>query len=1168
MIRRRGRSQSIYHIVEKDADIDEDEDIDIQESSEKVAAMDGKFFEQFIALRFADGEAGRDTFKPIQDSSANNNSAIDFTQCRGIYKDISRPTHKEAEFFYKSALITINQRLGVNYEMKDLPNAQLFQYAQETLNVNPQEHEALLQRVSNSLPPPLIMVVDVISAKGLLAKDSNGLSDPFCVLGIVALWRENTSEGGKHKMSHSRHDLLLDHASKDSLCVTEVKEKTLCPTWGEQFRFDVGDVNNEQLQVEVWDHDEDSSVGQLIKKNAGEVSNLKGMGRFFKEIAQSAKKDGKNLDDFLGWITIPLNTISSQGLECSFPLQSRGKSKVEGELKLKLQLALKKDAPKASTEAMGAAHQYLWYNFTHHEVCDNAMTEYRWSGQLPPAPRAVLHQLAQQQQLPEIYQLASQWIAYSQQCVLPRLDLNVMLSIITGITNLWDKGPPDEQMVTYLHQSCSEFVEHSMRMLQKQHEAFPFRDTEAVLQLHLLLRCMVLIKQLSEKLSWGIFKENVRELITDAIKTSTKDWCEKQSLLCEEVHEAKKNILFQDDEDFEGNDGEETEESKKVAILVNLIENMINHVKVQIRQPSIIYKKAFDIDFTVLIHTELADKIMAEINDVVSSVGKLSRNDSHQTAIALFSLYLAVRGFHTAADRSYRSDLETKNYHMVFKKSVEQWFDLARSKAKARIQKAVEVDEVRLVDSMVKHSSSAVDVTTTFVQIKEFWTKLNWPDKNGAYVFVAKVTDDIRQGAVDYANIIHRKLNENKFYDDEGRFDVTDQLCIAVNNIEQVRRYLSSLPVQLDFERVLDGLLIEHGSVGSEQCGLTLHTMLASADEDMLNVIGKVVRHVGQKMEPDFRKYTAPLMSAPPESNLDDVITPLMEYLDSNLITLHSCLLKANFQRILEELWLVVLNILKEMVNSGYKTLNQYPLIGQRMHDAYDVIGNFFHAEGKGLPMKVIECAAFKEAMGKLGKFGTSTKRLIEDYLMARGVQQEAANQADSPLGTLTIKCNYKQSQQKLRVRVMNATQIRPLDDNGLSDPYVIVYLQPHHVFPQTHFQKTQVIKKTLHPLFDETFEFNVPHNQVLSYGATVHFVLMDYDFLKNDFGGEAYLQINDVPGVHGKKSKNLGEESPISLHLLPGVTKEDEAWMYVQTLKERSSDKEAAEFLKLHKIK
>ena len=51
--------------------------------------------------------------------------------------------------------------------------------------------------------------------------------------------------------------------------------------------------------------------------------------------------------------------------------------------------------------------------------------------------------------------------------------------------------------------------------------------------------------------------------------------------------------------------------------------------------------------------------------------------------------------------------------------------------------------------------------------------------------------------------------------------------------------------------------------------------------------------------------------------------------------------------------------------------------------------------------------------------------------------------------------------------------------NTGLSDPYVIVYLQPHHVFPQTHFQKTQVIKKTLHPLFDETFELWVHVNMI-----------------------------------------------------------------------------------------
>ena len=43
---------------------------------------------------------------------------------------------------------------------------------------------------------------------------------------------------------------------------------------------------------------------------------------------------------------------------------------------------------------------------------------------------------------------------------------------------------------------------------------------------------------------------------------------------------------------------------------------------------------------------------------------------------------------------------------------------------------------------------------------------------------------------------------------------------------------------------------------------------------------------------------------------------------------------------------------------------------------------------GKGLPTSVIQCPAFKEAMSKLSKFGTSTRRLLEDYLMARVMQQ------------------------------------------------------------------------------------------------------------------------------------------------------------------------------------
>ena len=42
-----------------------------------------------------------------------------------------------------------------------------------------------------------------------------------------------------------------------------------------------------------------------------------------------------------------------------------------------------------------------------------------------------------------------------------------------------------------------------------------------------------------------------------------------------------------------------------------------------------------------------------------------------------------------------QSEMETVNYHMLFKPAVEQWLRAARKKSYARIKKAVELDKVR-----------------------------------------------------------------------------------------------------------------------------------------------------------------------------------------------------------------------------------------------------------------------------------------------------------------------------------------------------------------------------------------------------------------------------------------------------------------------------------------
>lgn len=55
------------------------------------------------------------------------------------------------------------------------------------------------------------------------------------------------------------------------------------------------------------DHDEEFSVIDAAKK-LNEVQSMKGLGRFFKQVAQSARPriKGGDVDDFLGCITVPI----------------------------------------------------------------------------------------------------------------------------------------------------------------------------------------------------------------------------------------------------------------------------------------------------------------------------------------------------------------------------------------------------------------------------------------------------------------------------------------------------------------------------------------------------------------------------------------------------------------------------------------------------------------------------------------------------------------------------------------------------------------------------------------------------------------------------------------------------------------------------------------------
>lgn len=56
--------------------------------------------------------------------------------------------------------------------------------------------------------------------------------------------------------------------------------------------------------------------------------------------------------------------------------------------------------------------------------------------------------------------------------------------------------------------------------------------------------------------------------------------------------------------------------------------------------------------------------------------------------------------------------------------------------------------------------------------------------------------------------------------------------------------------------------------------------------------------------------------------------------------------------------------------------------------------------------------------------------------------------------------------------------------------------------------------------MFDECFEFSVTMEQCTSEGAMIAFTVMDHDVITaNDFAGEAFLSLANIPGIADSSS-------------------------------------------------
>lgn len=109
-----------------------------------------------------------------------------------------------------------------------------------------------------------------------------------------------------------------------------------------------------------------------------------------------------------------------------------------------------------------------------------------------------------------------------------------------------------------------------------------------------------------------------------------------------------------------------------------------------------------------------------------------------------------------------------------------------------QVHAAVEMQRNVEGEKLVKHSTSAVDIVSMFCHLRDFWRILQWP-KAQSVELLSQLLDCICSASILYADIIYQGLMETKYFNKVGPFKVSEEMCIAVNNLEYVCKFLSLL---------------------------------------------------------------------------------------------------------------------------------------------------------------------------------------------------------------------------------------------------------------------------------------------------------------------------------------------------------------------------------------
>nr|CAD7201566.1 unnamed protein product [Timema douglasi] len=499
-----------------------------------------------------------------------------------------------------------------------------------------------------------------------------------------------------------------------------------------------------------------------------------------------------------------------------------------------------------------------------------------------------------------------------------------------------------------------------------------------------------------------------------------------EQIICEESPCAFGHLL-------ENNSPDDSTDESRLKHLIKLVKL----AKIDLQKAVEFYEKLFlealHFSYATTLYTIYEKKISELTEEVVTEVCKTLKplkfndrpgddiydNDPLTMGTTLFELYLILQSLGSGLSPEDCGRFQISQFHTWFHRGVAQWLDIALYKALQRIHKAVELDELEPVDVSVKYSSSAVDTLAIYYQ-------------------------DICRCSVFYADKMSKKVEgmgeTQSIY--EKKFEVTTEWCLAINNIEYVRQSIVPFVNELGMEEIVTSLGDYRTQNAADHCRKTLQLVIDNAVETVGNKILELLETVAEKMTPSINRF---LMEGAELLNQDcNTVDRLMKYLDDNLVTLHSQLNVDNFDRILAIIWEKLSLVMYALVESNLEK-RRPPSFFANLSETLKVLVSFFR-QGDESVSREWNNEVLQKMEHLLLVHGLETSELIHQYFKERLMAQR---DLETPsLGILTIRLQFVED--ILRVEIMNARNIRPMDSNGVLRKHVTL----------RHFQQNKHLGK------------------------------------------------------------------------------------------------------------